>query len=125
MSPDSVGGKTVAEQLQRSLRILAIATVFLYVGLIIVGVRVYLDSRNTADALCTFRQDLERRVIATTDFLKENPKGIPGIPPRFLLESVANQQRTIVSLQSLDCKSLNKSSAETTLPSSLQSQENP
>lgn len=103
MTPDSVGGKTVADQLQRSLRKLAIATVLLYVGLIAGGIKVYLDAKNTNDALCTFRQDLIVRVLSSTDFLKKHPKGIPGIPPKIILEGISNQQKTITALKDLNC----------------------
>lgn len=103
MTPDSVGGITAASKLRRSLRRLAIATVILYLALIAAGVKVYSDSKNTSDALCTFRQDLVTRVLASTDFLRDHPKGIPGIPPKFILESIANQQRTITSLKDLHC----------------------
>lgn len=106
MSPDSVGGKTVAEQLQRALRRLALATVLLYVGLIGGGIKVYLDAKNTNDALCTFRQDLVVRVIGSTDFLKKNPEGIPGIPPKIILEGISNQQKTITALKDLNCPSM-------------------
>lgn len=103
MSPDSVGGRTVAEQLQRSLRRLAIATVILYLALISGGIKVYLDGKNTTNALCTFRQDLVVRVLGSTDFLKEHPEGIPGISPKIILEGISNQQRTITALKDLNC----------------------
>ena len=107
MTPDKTmakEGRTVADQLQRSLRILVLATVVLYVAIGGLGVKVYLDSKNTTNALCAFRQDLERRVLASTDFLKENPKGIPGVSPRLILQGIENQQRTITALKDLNCK---------------------
>lgn len=103
MTPVSLGGITMADHLRRSLRRLAIATVLLYLALIAGGVLVYIDQRNTANALCTFRQDLERRVLASTDFLKDNPKGVPGIPPRYIVLSINNQTKTITALKSLNC----------------------
>lgn len=105
MTPDSIGGNTVADQLRRSLRRLAISTVILYLALIGGGIKVYLDSKNTTDALCAFRQDLITRVLASTDFLRDNPEGIPGISPKIILEGIANQTRTITALKDLSCES--------------------
>jgi hypothetical protein len=53
--------------------------------------------------LCAFRLDLEKRTVASLDFLKDHPKGIAGISRAQLLTSVTNQQRTIITLQGLDC----------------------
>lgn len=108
MTPDTVGGKTVAESLQRSLRRLAVATVVLYLALISGGLKVYLDGKGTVDALCAFRQDIERRALASQDFLEEHPSGLPkaGITPKLILEQQANYQRTITSLKGLECEPL-------------------
>lgn len=106
MSPDKTpakGGKTVAESLQTSLRHLAWATIALYLLLFGAGVKVYLDGRATTKALCTFRADLAQRAVTATQFLKEHPNGTPGIPAKTILESISNQQRTILALKDLDC----------------------
>lgn len=106
MTPESVGGRTVADHLIRSLRILAVMTVLLYLGLIAGGIKVYLDAKNTNNVLCTFRQDLIVRVLASSNFLEDNPKGIPGVPTKVILEQIKNQQRTITALQGLDCQNV-------------------
>lgn len=96
-------GRTVADLLRRGLRRLAICTAVLYVALIIGGILVYLSNQNTLAALCSVRQDMEQRVLATTDFLKDNPEGFPGVDTKTILANLANQQRTINALKSLNC----------------------
>lgn len=57
------------------------------------------------DAICTLRADLDRRVAASDRFLKEHPKGIPGVPLRSILESLRNQRQTLAALSGLTCES--------------------
>lgn len=103
MSPDSVGGISVADRLRRSLRRLAIATVILYVALCAAGIKVYLDQRNTTESLCTLRTDLRLRVDSSIEFLKEHPQGIPGIPAKTILDGIQNQRKSIIALNGLNC----------------------
>lgn len=89
--------------LQRTLKRLVIATVLLYLVLLSGGIWVYFEGRTTNKALCTLRDDLTIRVLSSIKFLKEHPKGLPGIPASTLIESIENQQRTILALKDLDC----------------------
>lgn len=57
----------------------------------------------TAGALCSLRSDLEQRVRSTEDFLRDHPRGIPGIPVATLKTSLDGQRRTVNALGSLDC----------------------
>lgn len=59
------------------------------------------EAANTA--LCALRVDLDQRVASSRAFLRENPEGIPGIPPKLIRDGIANQQRTIATLAILDC----------------------
>lgn len=54
-------------------------------------------------ALCVFKADLETRVDASRKFLLENPDGIPGISAGVIRNGIDNQQKTIDSLDLLDC----------------------
>lgn len=121
MAPESVGGPTVAVQLQNSLRNLMIATLILYIvtSVLAVGGVLFALNQNqktrdivadnkelatsTTAALCTFRFDLQQRVDQSKEFLKENPEGIPGIPAETLRQTIEGQERTIASLDSLHC----------------------
>lgn len=58
---------------------------------------------RTEQALCVLRDDLQIRVDAAVQFLKDNPDGIPGIPPQQIQDSIDNQQRTILALSLLHC----------------------
>jgi hypothetical protein len=62
------------------------------------------DSDRTTNALCTLREDLSQRVDSSKDFLSKHPKGIPGVPVQTILDSIANQQRTIDALSTLSCR---------------------
>lgn len=96
-------GLGTAAVLRKSLKRLVWATVLLYVVLFAIGLKVYLDGRNTTKALCTLRTDLQVRVNSSIDFLSEHPEGIPGISPKMIRDGIENQQRTISALQGLDC----------------------
>lgn len=103
MTPDSVGGVTVAEKLRRSLRRLAIATAILYLALVLGGLKVYLANRQTTQTLCTLRDDLRNRVDASVAFLQEHPAGIPGVPTGVILKGIEDQRKTIIALNNLNC----------------------
>lgn len=95
--------RTVAEDLQRALRLLTAATIVLYLICIGVAVKVYTDSRSTTDALCTLRTDLVKRVNSSRNFLKDHPNGVSGISPKVIIDGIDNQQRSIEALKGLDC----------------------
>jgi hypothetical protein len=64
------------------------------------------NAQGTNDALCTLRGDFERRVAEGRKFLKENPEGFAGIPAATLEATIHAQERTIESLDGLDCPAL-------------------
>ena len=57
----------------------------------------------TNDALCALRLDLERRVAASEQFLREHPNGVAEIPAKTIRDGITNQQRTIKALSQLSC----------------------
>lgn len=103
-TPETRGNET-ATALRKGLRNLYIATAVLYLAFIGWGLKVYFDGQETRAALCTYRDDLQSRVTSNTEFLKEHPNGIPGVPTKVLVDSIANQQRAINSLTELNCPS--------------------
>jgi hypothetical protein len=92
-----------AMALRKTLRMLVVSTVILYLVLIGLSVKIYLDGRETNEALCTFRVDLITRVTQSITFLSEHPKGAPGIPVKTIVDGVNNQVRTINALSGLRC----------------------
>jgi len=79
-----------------------------------VGVFFYLNSRDqreklavvaisTAKGLCAVRHDAEKSVQQSQEFLKENPKGIPGISPSLLRRSIRQQTELKENLQGVVC----------------------
>jgi hypothetical protein len=102
------------EEVRNALRWLVVSTIVLWTLVVILGVFAWTSSQSqraalektateTASALCTFRHDLELRVISTENFLKENPDGIPGFPRASIQQSLDNVRRTVVALATLPC----------------------
>lgn len=61
------------------------------------------EGRRAAAALCTFRDDLARRVADSQAFLRSHPDGIPGVPASLIRNSIQNEQATLASLSDLSC----------------------
>jgi hypothetical protein len=61
------------------------------------------EGSETHEAICALTSDLESRTQGTRLFLREHPKGIPGIPVSTLRESLQNQERTIDALSVVAC----------------------
>jgi hypothetical protein len=55
-------------------------------------------------ALCVLRADQDKRIESSEQFLRDYPKGIPGIPIAVIQSSLANSRRTRKALDNLDCK---------------------
>lgn len=107
--PDiSKEGSKTARELRRWLKILIVMTVLLYLILAGFGYVSWILSNRNTDALCSLRQDVERRIETSQQFLIDNPRGIPGIEPRVIRQQIQNNQRTVRALNSLNCPSIIK-----------------
>ena len=118
MSPHSDNPDPVLRMLHDmriAVKRLTVATVALYLALAAFGVGSYIDRghqvsevRRTTDstnaALCALRSDLKARAETGSQFLKEHPEGIPGIPPALLQANLASQYKTIAALSPLVCE---------------------
>lgn len=58
---------------------------------------------ETQQALCALREDIERRVEGSREFLRDHPEGIAGISASAIRVSLEGQERTVMVLASLDC----------------------
>lgn len=94
----------IAAQLRRTLRILGVATVSLYLVVVVAVFLVYRDANHTTVALCALRADVEQRIASSQDFLKEHPNGVPGFNAAAINASLVNSQRTVKALSGLDCQ---------------------
>ncbi len=55
-------------------------------------------------ALCSFKMDLQSRIVNSETFLRNHPQGIPGLATRTdILTSIKNQKLTLASLSELHC----------------------
>lgn len=79
------------------------ATVIVYLALAALAIKATVESENTKTALCALRSDLETRVAESKTFLKEHPKGIPGVPVATLRVSISNGEHTINALGVVNC----------------------
>lgn len=95
--------KSIIKPIKDTLRNLMIATAILYVCLLGAGAYVFIENASTTRAICALRSDLELRTQTSKAFLKDHPKGIPGIPAKQITESIENQERTINALDNVSC----------------------
>jgi hypothetical protein len=106
--------KTVEQSLATPFRTLVAATVFLYAALIGVGTYGYVSrshdlakinqvTTTTKTALCLFRENIEKQVDTSEEFLKNNPDGIPGLPAATIQASIDRQKDTLKALDILEC----------------------
>ena len=93
----------VLQDMRRTLRLLVVATVVLFVGLGGGMAWTYSQANESQNALCALRGDLEKRVAGTQTYLAEHPEGFPGVSPATLRKSLKDQQRTIAALGDLPC----------------------
>jgi hypothetical protein len=106
--------KTVQESLAGRFRALVAATVILYAALIGVGTYGYVSrshdlakinqvTTTTKTALCLFRDNIEKQVATSEEFLKNNPDGIQGLPAATIQASIDRQKDTLKALDILEC----------------------
>lgn len=62
------------------------------------------EGSETHAAICALVGDLEARTVASREFLKEHPEGLPGLATAAQIrESVHNQERTRDALGVVSC----------------------
>ena len=88
---------------KRAFRALVTAVVALFVTVGVLGIAAKRTADSNKHALCTFVDDLQRRVNQTREFLADHPEGFAGIPAATLVNQAENQQRTIDALDNLNC----------------------
>jgi hypothetical protein len=109
------GPVKVLNQILGAQKSMARATVILYVVLALFGgtawaVRSrdisYVNQIATTNqlALCAFRSDVQARVAASEQFLREHPNGIPGISPATIRTNLRAQRQTVDALSVLNCE---------------------
>ena len=111
----------IRQQLLKSIRLLTIATVGLFLAIGLLATVAFLDSRhqardieqqaerveeiaeNNLAGLCALRADIQRRYDSGVEFLRENPDGIPGLSRETLLRSLDGQRATLKALDIIEC----------------------
>lgn len=96
----------VVKAIMLRLNILTVSVVVLLGLLVGIGVYVWISAGNTQEALCTFRSDLQDRIIQTQTFL-DHPEQFPQFndPDTIALiqAQLDNQRATVRSLAGLGC----------------------
>lgn len=112
IDPETGGPSEALKAIQRTLGNLVLATIILYglvltmlIGLAIFAFVIFGQSKDSHDALCTFRANIAGQVVSTQEFLKQHPEGLPklGLPATTLQQTLARQTATLASLNSLNC----------------------
>lgn len=71
--------QNTARDLRRTLRILLVATVVLYLGGIGLGLYTLHVANSNDEALCNLRNNYVAQNVVTRDYLIKHPHGAPGI----------------------------------------------
>jgi hypothetical protein len=102
--PVKVISDDVAKSLRKTLRILIGATVTLYLIMITFMVWTWTITRGNRVALCAVRLNAEVQRDQSTSFLKDHPKGIPGlVTAEDLQNGIDNYTATVTALGNLNC----------------------
>lgn len=96
-------GVVLFEPLAKGIRWLAVSTMILVVCLAGAMAYTYSESQTNHSSLCSFKGDLQTRVVEGESYLKGHPQGVAGVPASTIKESLDNEKRTIESLSDLNC----------------------
>lgn len=62
------------------------------------------QGKQAHDGLCAFKGAEQKRLQTSRQFLRDNPNGIPGIPPSVIFNSISNSEQTVKSLEEIQCE---------------------
>lgn len=99
----STGSVHIAEDLKKSLRILVVATILLYIVLSVFIIVTRVGSNKQGKALCALKQDNDKRIIQSQDFILKHPEGFAGISVVEIQRSISNDLITAKALSVLSC----------------------
>lgn len=93
----------IGSELKKTLKILVIATVVLYLMVVGLVIWVWIQSDTNTNALCAIRLEAQTRVTETQTFLANHPNGFLGVSPAQLQQSINDSNATVVALSGLGC----------------------
>lgn len=85
--------------------VLTIATVVLYVSVLVMAIWNFNTSHSNHEVLCALKAARQRDIVAGEKFLIDNPKGIEGISAELIQLSIDDDKQVLKSFASLDCPS--------------------
>ncbi len=96
--------RNTARELRRTLRILLVATVILYLGGIGLGLYTLSIANNNNDALCSLRNNYVFQNTVSRDFLRDHPNGNADFTVAQIKQTMRNRVAIIRALDNGDCK---------------------
>ena len=102
--------ETLEEKLCRKVRrieallyVFAAGIVILF-SLLVYGIHQNQDGLNKIHKVaCTQKKQLEQNISGTESFLRNHPKGIPGVPNKLLLRGLQQNKEQLKSLGPVSC----------------------
>lgn len=103
--PEAKSAQDFIAEIRRTLRILVVATVALFIAIGAVGVYAYTVADQNREAVCNLRTDLERRIISGEKFVEEHPQKLQelGVTASQVSKEISNQRRTLEALGAVSC----------------------
>lgn len=103
--PEAKNAQDFIAEIRRTLRILVITTVALFIAIGAVGVYAYSVADDNRQAVCNLTADLERRVAASESFAEDHPEAVKklGFTQAQVEHEIDNQRRTINALSVVPC----------------------
>jgi len=92
-----------AKELRRWIRVLAAATVVLYIVMLSVATYTYVQGLRNTRALCTIRDNAQDRADTGRQFLIDHPNGIAGLSADDIERSINTSLATVKALDDVDC----------------------
>lgn len=102
--PIKVISDDVAKSLRRTLRVLIVATLVLYIIMISFMIWTWSTGHTSKNALCAIRLNAQVQLDQGKEFLKDHPNGLPGLAsPDDLQNNIDNYSATVTALSNLNC----------------------
>lgn len=103
--PEAKSAQDFIVEIRRTLRVLVITTVVLFIAIGAVGIYAYTVADQNRQAVCNLKDDLERRVVTSEKFATEHPDKLEefGFTPAQVQKEIDNQRRTISALSAVSC----------------------
>lgn len=92
-----------ADRVEIMLYSLAAAIVIIF-SMLIFGLRQNQQAINQShQAICAEKLTYQQQIKSTKSFLRDHPKGIPGVPNKLLLQGLQETEAQLAALHNISC----------------------